>query len=184
MASDKLITLITGANQGLGLYAVQQLAQTGTHHILMGSRNLQRAQEAIQKLATDSQLKVDTSHIEALEIDVTSDESIKQAAATVEQKFGRLDVLLNNAGIAMLPDQQDMSLREQYAKIFDTNLFGAVVVTDVFLPLLRKGSAKRLGFTSSGLSSLEWAVNQPHPQFSAKNYHIYRSTKTAMSMVS
>ncbi|KAK1819858.1 hypothetical protein LTR12_005733 [Friedmanniomyces endolithicus] len=174
--APKPIVLITGANQGLGYYAAQQLASTG-HHILLGSRDL-----------TDS-VKVPKENLEAIQIDVTSDSSIREAASNVEAKHGRLDILMNNAGIALpqsaAADGTGPSLRELYQQHYDTNLFGAAVTTDAFLPLLRKSTVqggKRISFTSSGLSSIEWALTLGE-NMNGANYGIYRSTKTAMNMV-
>lgn len=189
MAGEKTLVLITGGNQGLGYYAAQQLAATGKYHILLGSRDASKAEKAIQTLASDSSMKVDANDFEPIQIDVTSDDSIKAAAQTVEKKHGKLDILMGNAGIAAqqnaAADGSGPSLRELYHQHFDTNLFGAAVATEAFLPLLRKSTVpggKRIAFTSSGLSSLQWASESNNP-YSGDNYPIYRSTKTAMSMI-
>ncbi|KAK5734161.1 hypothetical protein LTR17_009144 [Elasticomyces elasticus] len=185
--SNKPIVLITGANQGLGYYAAQQMASTG-YHVLVGSRDITKAEKAIEQLVADDSVKVSKENLVPILIDVNSDESIQQAAKTVEDKYGKLDILMNNAGIALAQaaseDGKGPSLRELYQQHYNTNLFGAVVTTDVFLPLLRKSTApggKRIAFTSSGLSSLEMA--EKDGMYSAANYVIYRSTKTAMSMI-
>ncbi|KAH0019318.1 NAD(P)-binding protein, partial [Aureobasidium melanogenum] len=184
--SSKTLILITGANQGLGYYAAQQLASTGKYHVLIGSRDINKANRAIESLAADSSVKVSASDFSPLEIDVNSDSSINAAAKQVEEKYGKLDILLNNAGIAQAQeaatDGSGPSLRELYRSHYETNVFGAAVVTEAFLPLLRKGSAKRLAFTSSGLASLELAA-KPDTLYSANNYPVYRSTKTALNMI-
>lgn len=202
--TDKTIVLITGANQGLGYYATQHLAATGKYHVLLGSRNLLNAEEAIKELAADSSVKVDATDLESALIDVTSDESINVAAKVVEQKYGRLDILMVcivfnqpvwdvtdsrdqvNAGIMAgqhaTPDGK--SLRELYSEHYNTNLFGAAQTVESFLPLLRKSvvlGGKRIAFTSSGTASLEWASQDG--LYSAENWPIYRSTKTALSMI-
>lgn len=189
MATSKTLVLITGGNQGLGFYAAQQLAATGRYHVLLGSRDLSKAHKAIEQLAEDSSLKVNAQDLEPIQLDVTSDESIKAAAQTVEQKHGKLDVLMNNAAIAGAqeagPDGKGPTLRELYQQHYDTNVFGAAVVTDAFLPLLRKSTApdgKRIAFTSSGLSSLQWAL-ESQSAYSGDSYPIYRSTKTALNMI-
>jgi len=189
MAKDKTLVLITGANQGLGFYAAQQLAATGEYHVLLGSRDFSKAEKAIQQLAADSSLKVNAQDLEPIQIDVTSDDSIKAAAKTVEDNHGKLDILMNNAGIAGAQaanaDGTGPSLRELYRQHYDTNVFGTAVVTDAFLPLLRKSTAptgKRIAFTSSGLSSLEWALESPGI-YSGATYPVYRSTKTALNMI-
>ncbi len=184
MANDKLIVLVTGGNQGLGYYAIQQMSATGKYHILMGSRDITKAEKAIQTLADDKSVNAKPEDVEPLQIDMSSDESIKKAATTVEEKFGRLDILMANAGIAYVPDK-NATLRQQFQQIYDTNVFGTTVTVETFLPLLRKSKAeggKRIAFTSSGLSSLEWAA-QREGSYSAVNYHVYRSSKTALSMV-
>ncbi len=83
--ADKLITLVTGANQGIGYQAVRKLAATGKYHVLLGSRDISKGQKAAEAIASDS--------VEALQLDVDSDASIKSAAETVEKKFGRLDIV-------------------------------------------------------------------------------------------
>lgn len=178
---SKPLVLITGANQGLGYYATQQLAATGKYHVLMGSRDIKKASKAIDGLAADSSYKVNKTDLTPLQIDVTSDSSISAAAKQVEGDFGSLDMLLNNAGIAMdRSDVPDLSLREVYQQQFDTNVFGSAAVTEAFLPLLRRGKSKRLAFTSTGLSSLQKAEDGSQP---ADKFPIYRTTKTALNMV-
>lgn len=179
--SGKTLILLTGGNQGLGYYAVQQLSAEGKYHILMGSRDFSKAEKAITTLADDKSIKADPQNVEPIEIDATSDESIQRAAAKVEEKYGRLDILMVNAGISRAPGDT----REQFRQIYDTNVFGASATVDAFLPLLRKSTVpggKRIAFTSSGLSSLQIAL-ESDGQFSAVNYPIYRSSKTAMNMM-
>lgn len=163
--TDKTLILITGANQGLGYYASQQLAATGNYHVLMGSRDLSKAEKAISTLAADSSVKLDAKNLEAIQLDVTDDDSIKAAAATVEKKYGRLDILLNNAGVALAqeadPSGKGPTMRELYFQHYNPNVFGAAITTDVFLPLLRKGRDKRVAFTSSGLASLTFQTTVP-----------------------
>lgn len=163
--TDKTLILITGANQGLGYYASQQLAATGNYHVLMGSRDLSKAEKAISTLAADSSVKLDAKNLEAIQLDVTDDDSIKAAAATVENKYGRLDILLNNAGVALAqeadPSGKGPTMRELYFQHYNPNVFGAAITTDVFLPLLRKGRDKRVAFTSSGLASLTFQTTVP-----------------------
>jgi NAD(P)-dependent dehydrogenase (short-subunit alcohol dehydrogenase family) len=179
--SDKTLVLITGANQGLGYYATQQLSATDKYHILLGSRDLKKAEAAIATLTDDASAGAKPENVSPIQIDVTSDSSIAAAAEKVKSEYGYLDVIMLNAGVA----SAEGTLREQYHKMFDTNLFGAAATLDAFLPLLKKSTApggKRIAFTSSGLSSLKWAWEK-EDDYSAEMYPIYRSTKTAMSMI-
>ncbi|KAK3071986.1 hypothetical protein LTR53_007652 [Teratosphaeriaceae sp. CCFEE 6253] len=164
--SDKPIVLITGANQGLGYYAAQQMASTG-YHVLVGSRDVKKAEKAIEQIIADDSVKVSKENLAPIQIDVNSDDSIQQAAKTVQDKYGKLDILMNNAGIALAQaaseDGRGPTLRELYQQ---------------------KSSApggKRISFTSSGLASLDWGAKEG--MYSAAMYPIYRSTKTAMSMI-
>lgn len=181
MAVTKPLILITGANQGLGYYATQQLAATGKYHVLLGSRNITKANAAVDKLVSDTSLKVDRADLEILQIDVTNDASIAAAAEEVQKRHGKLDMLLNNAGIA--GDESatpERSIRQVYQGLFDTNVFGAAAVTEAFLPLLRKGESKRLAFVSTGLSSLTKASDGSQPM---SKFPLYRTTKVALNMV-
>lgn len=160
--SSKTLILITGANQGLGYYAAQQLAAEGNYHVLLGSRNFSKAEKAIESLVTDQSVKVDASNIEPIQIDIDDDSSIYAAAKTVEDKYGRLDILLNNAAVA-LPGEEEAkkanspALRDLYRKHYETNVFGTAIAAEAFIPLLRKGG-KRLAFTSSSVGSLHQAA--------------------------
>lgn len=161
MASKTLI-LITGANQGLGYYAAQQLASTGKYHVLLGSRNFSKAEKAIESLVSDDSVKVDAKDLEPIQIDIDDDASIKAAAETIENKYHKLDILLNNAAIAD-PGEDEVyksggsALREFYRRHYETNVFGTVTTAEAFIPLLRKGE-KRLAFTSSSVGSLHAAT--------------------------
>lgn len=179
--SDKLLVLITGANQGLGYHAAQQLATTGEHHVFLGSRDMTKAEEAIRTLTKDG--GVYPANIEPIQIDVNSDASISAAAQSIEHNHGRLDILMLNAGIIGAAG----STRHQYAQVYNTNVFGAAVTVDAFLPLLRKSTApggKRIAFTSSAFGSIRLAMEREdfNPKASPQ-VSIYRSSKTAINMI-
>ena len=179
--SQLSVILITGANQGLGWHACQQLARAGTYHILLGARDPQKGTDAVNKiLASDVAAK---DRLESIQIDIKSDASIDAAVAAVQAKFGRLDVLVNNAGTARATDS-DMSLRAQYQEVFDLNVFSHVMVTEKFLPLLRASTSleRRVVFTSSSVGSMAIGQDEKHP-FYANNFPIYRTSKSATNML-
>lgn len=143
------IALVTGANKGIGLETVRQLAQQGVH-VLLAARN-----PALGQAAAD-QLRAEKLPVDFLPLDVSNSESIRAAAAAVETAHGRLDILINNAGIfiddhALTPSQQSL---ETWRRTFDTNLFGLIEVTQAFLPLLRRSPAGRIVNLTSILGSM------------------------------
>ncbi len=111
-----------------------------------------------------------------LVLDVTDDASIADAARQV----GTLDILVNNAGISgdgKTPDQQDSST---FRRIYETNVFGVVAVTNAFLPALRRSAHPRIVNVSSGTGSLTWATD-PQSRHWPGRYAAYRSSKTALN---
>ncbi|KAJ6620367.1 putative carbonyl reductase [Mycena sp. CBHHK59/15] len=151
-ASTK-IALITGANKGIGFAIAKQLAtEHKGYHILMGSRDPERGREAAAALQKEG------LSVEALEIDVSDDNSIAAAAQSVATKFGRLD------------------------KTFAVNVFGAAATTEAFVPLLEKSAAARLVFVSSDLGSLTFRAN-PEGRHNFVNGPAYRCSKAAMNML-
>jgi len=90
MADQLLIVLITGANQGIGYYAAEQFAATGKHYVLLGSRDTTKGQKAVDTLVSTGTKK---DRLEAVQIDINSDESIDAAVASIQKKFGRLDIV-------------------------------------------------------------------------------------------
>ncbi|OIW34393.1 short chain dehydrogenase [Coniochaeta ligniaria NRRL 30616] len=184
MGSTAYITkvLVTGANTGLGWQISKKLAtEHKDYHIIMSGRN----KEAVEKAAADFQSQ-GLTNVESLVLDISSDESIADAVKAVDQKHGRLDVLINNAGITSdngAPAETDLS-REKWDMVFQVNVFGTALVTDAFLPLLEKSQAptKRIVFMSSSLSSVGQRFDKATPWRKAQ-YRIYSTSKTALNMV-
>lgn len=85
--------LIIGANQGIGFHAAHQLAASGKYIVLLGSRDLTRGQKAIEEILADKTTSIVPSSIVPIQIDLTSDKSINAAVKTVEEKYGRLDIV-------------------------------------------------------------------------------------------
>jgi NAD(P)-dependent dehydrogenase (short-subunit alcohol dehydrogenase family) len=180
---------------GLGYYAAQQLGAAGKHHVIIGSRDLKKAEKAIETIVADTSYKNIADDFELIQLDVTDDSSISAAVQTVDKKHGKLDALLNNAGIALAQEGSGAALRDLYLQHYNANVFGAAVTSEAFLPLLRKGE-KRLAFTSSGLGSLTEiiekygaAVSKAPCRFLARStdfavqYPVYSSTKSALNSV-
>lgn len=134
---SKTIALVTGANKGIGKEIARGLARLG-HTVLVGARDTTRGKEAVAELDGDVRLQ---------QLDVTDAESIAAAAQSIETEFGRLDVLVNNAGILSMT-------HDDLRPIYETNVFGVVDVTNALLPLLRRSSAGRIVNVSSFMGSL------------------------------
>jgi len=122
--------LITGANKSIGFETARQLLQKG-YYIYLGSRNLENGLEAVEKLKAEG-----LNEAEAIQIDVSNDESVKAARVEIGKKTEVLDVLVNNAGISGgLPQTATGASIDAFKKVFDTNVFGVVRVTQAFMNL-------------------------------------------------
>src|ERR1700731_724263 len=180
---DKLVALVTGANQGIGLQIAKDLVAHG-FTVLVGSRNLERGEAAAKEVGPDAR---------ALQLDVTDQASIAAAAERIRKELGRLDVLVNNAAISNTIKQPGQSV-EEYAKttrpsnvsldemraVWDTNVFGVLAVYQAMLPLLRETPGARIVSVSSGVGSL--ATNSD-PAFAYRSIFgpVYPASKTAIN---
>ena len=148
---DKKTALVTGANKGIGFAVAQGLGAVG-FRIALGARDQARREEAVARLHAAG---VDAFGVA---LDVTSDDSVAGAAATIEQTTGALDVLVNNAGISGRTDggaQDPTTLDLDVVRtVLDTNVFGAVRVTNAMLPLLGRAGSPRIVNVSSNMGSL------------------------------
>ncbi|KAF2731668.1 NAD(P)-binding protein [Polyplosphaeria fusca] len=198
MASGKGIILITGGNTGIGYETVKALMQSEKPYtILMGSRKLENADNAIKQLS--SEVPNTRSDVTPIQIDIVDDDSIDKCFKAVEQKYGKLDVLINNAGAAhdglMLQTPGAKGIRAAWDLSYSVNVTSTQVMTSVFMPLLLQSSDPRLLFITSGLSSLNTAssgktsnavrANPPKgwPKPSEMSAIAYRSSKTALNMM-
>jgi len=178
ITANTKIALITGANQGIGFATARHLASLSKdYHILLGSRDPSKGTAAALNLQ-----KEDLS-VESITIDVTSDASIEAAASTISSKYGRLDILINNAGIAPEGLDPSASLRDDYLSTFNVNVFGVAAVTETFIPLLEKSPyTPHIVFVSSRLGSLAWLTNAQNIHASVK-VPMYRASKSALNML-
>lgn len=175
--ASKKIALITGANKGIGYEVARQLGGLG-YVVLLGARDPVRGDEAAKRLQRSG------AHVEPLALDVTDDASIEAAAEVVREQYGRLDVLINNAGIADRGDGAPGTVRlDAIERTWRTNFYGVVAVTQAMLPMLRKAPAARIVNVSSGLGSLTQNAD-PHWEYAAIKPLAYSSSKTALNMFS
>jgi len=169
------IALITGANKGIGKEIARGLGRKG-YTVLVGSRDEKKGEVVV------SEFKKEDIQAYAVPLEVTDEASILSAAKWVESKFGKLDVLVNNAGIVTdntKPSEADLSLVK---KAYDTNVFAPIRLIQVFLPLLKKSEAGRIVNVSSGLGSLTHA-SDPNSPYYAVNILGYCTSKTALNAV-
>jgi NAD(P)-dependent dehydrogenase (short-subunit alcohol dehydrogenase family) len=181
--SEKRVALVTGANKGIGLQIAKDLAARGLT-VLVGSRDIKNGEAAAKTVGGDAR---------TVQLDVTNQASIAAAAERVRKEFGRLDVLVNNAGIARVGRRgaklaelveasrpSKVSLEEARA-IFETNVFGVIAVTQAMLPLLKEAPAGRIVNVSSSLGSLALHSNPANPARGL--YGAYSWSKTALNAV-
>jgi NAD(P)-dependent dehydrogenase (short-subunit alcohol dehydrogenase family) len=159
------ITLITGANKGIGLETARQLVELG-HLVYVGSRDLERGRDAAARIGA-----------RAVQLDVTDEASVSTALATIDAAEGRLDLLVHNAGILTTDLDGPAALAS-----FDTNAVGIVRVTEAALPLLRRGTDPHVVTVSSSMGSF-WAVTNPERPESGLPLALYAASKAAATML-
>ncbi len=170
--------LITGANKSIGFETARQLLQKG-FYVYLGSRDLHKGREATEQLKSEGLINV-----EAIEIDVTNDESVKAARISIGNKTEVLDVLINNAGITGgFPQSALAATPQQFTAVFDTNVTGVVRVTQAFIDLVKQSPEPRIVMVSSSQGSLTLANDR-----NGKYYHhkgaVYQPSKSALNMYS
>jgi len=170
---NSTVALVTGGNQGIGFEICRQLGRKGIT-VIVGARDAGKGERAADKLAEEGI----RSH--SVQLDVTDQQTVEKAREFVEAEFGKLDVLVNNAGIFLpegLPSETDVN---RLKEIYETNVFGVFRVTQAMLPLLRKSEAGRIVNMSSSLGSL--SLNGD-PDFELASFLVlgYNSSKTAVN---
>ncbi|KLU92412.1 short-chain dehydrogenase/reductase SDR [Magnaporthiopsis poae ATCC 64411] len=184
--SNKTIALVTGANKGLGRAIAAQLAKEHGYHVILGCRNPLAAEDLASELASAGH------SAETLQLDLDSDESIEAAAAAISARHGRLDVLVNNAGIQLeepAPGKQRPSTREVFSRTMGTNVVGTACLTEALLPLLRASASAsvpsspgppRIVFVSSHLGSCTIGTD-PSSMFYHADLQAYMASKAAVN---
>lgn len=164
------IALITGVSRemGLGYETAKQLADKG-YKVIITAREFEKVKELADKI-----------NVTAMALDITNDQSVQQLAKDIETQFGKLDVLVNNAGAFFDQDNEPLSADIQFIKdAFDTNLLGAWRMIKAFEPLLQKSESGRIVNVSSGAGSFG------DPVFGLANHFskvpVYGITKLALN---
>jgi NAD(P)-dependent dehydrogenase (short-subunit alcohol dehydrogenase family) len=181
---QRQIALVTGANKGIGRATAELLAALGMT-VLIGSRNLGPGEEAA------AGIRASGGDAHAIALDVTDQDTIEQAAKQIEERYGHLDVLVNNAGISgsgnaapqdaldRAPSAVDLGIVRE---VFAVNVFGVIAVTNAMLPLMRRSAAARIVNLTSHAASLTLYAD-PEGPFAALPSAAYSPSKTALNAV-
>lgn len=167
---DIPVSLVTGANKGIGLETVRRLIGAG-HRVYLAARDAERGRTAAEALGACF-----------VQLDVTSDDSARRAASIVEQEEGRLDVLVNNAGITGPVRDIHEYDGDAMVTVLLTNVAGYVRVIHAFLPLLERSSHPRIVNVSSGLGSFALAHDESRIESRAPS-PLYAAAKSAINML-
>jgi len=164
------ITFITGANKGLGYETARRLVELG-QTVIIGARDAARGQAAADRLGA-----------RFVSVDVTDNESVKRAAADIEAHEGRIDTLINNAGIIGAHVAASELTGDDALLVFDTNVISVVRVTNAFLPLLKRSDAPAVINVSSGMGSFA-LTHDPSRVESTIASPLYTASKSAVTMM-
>jgi NAD(P)-dependent dehydrogenase (short-subunit alcohol dehydrogenase family) len=173
------IALVTGANKGIGFETARQLASQGMT-VLVGARDEERGRQA------ERALREGGADAHFVQLDVTDTTSIQRAAERIEAEYGRLDVLVNNAGTASVarrggpPSQTSL---DDMRAVYEINVFGVVAVTNAMLPLLRRAAAARIVNVSSEVGSITSQTDPASPLAQMPASAQYPSSKAALDML-
>jgi NAD(P)-dependent dehydrogenase (short-subunit alcohol dehydrogenase family) len=178
--TQKKIALITGANRGIGFETARQLGKQGIK-VLIGARSEEKGLEA------ESKLRNEGLEVEFIKLDVDDPKTHESAAKFIDATYGKLDILINNAGVFLAefngdgnPIPASKTTSEIFRKTFDTNFFNTIELTQTLLPLVRKSDAGRIVFLSSGLGSLG-LHSDPNSEIYNFKVPAYDISKTALN---
>jgi NAD(P)-dependent dehydrogenase (short-subunit alcohol dehydrogenase family) len=174
--SQKRVALVTGANRGIGLETAKQLARRGLM-VVMGARDEKMGRSAQDRLV-ERQLDVQFTML-----DVTDATSIQAAMGRIEATFGRLDVLVNNAGILIDGETRIVELNlAMLQNTLETNSFGPLLLSQAAVPLMKKNRYGRIVNMSSTLGALTDIVN-PDSAYTKIQAPAYRMSKTLLNAI-
>ncbi len=170
--------LITGANKSIGFETARQLLGEG-FLVYLGCRKLENGLAAATKLKNEG-----LKNVRALQIDVNNQESVDNAQREIEKNMEALDVLINNAGISGgMPQSALGSSVDLFKKVYETNVYGVIRVTQAFIELLKKSTEPRIVNVSSSQGSLTLATDESNKYYHYKGA-VYQSSKSALNMYS
>ncbi|MGV3622738.1 MAG: SDR family NAD(P)-dependent oxidoreductase [Archangium sp.] len=185
MTTTQRTVLVTGANQGIGLQISKDLAAKD-FIVFLGARDLAKGQAAAKGIEGD---------VRPVQLDVTDPKSAAAAAKFIEAEVGRLDVLINNAGISNTNFKPGQTLAEymhstrasqasldEVRAVWETNVFGPLIVYQAVLPLLRRSKRARIVAVSSGMGSLTSNLDKNFP-YRAGYSPVYGASKAAMNAI-
>jgi NAD(P)-dependent dehydrogenase (short-subunit alcohol dehydrogenase family) len=184
MTDAKKVAFITGANRGLGLETARILGKQGIT-VVLGSRALANGQAAADELQKEG-----AKSVEAVRFDVDKTVDHKEIYDYLDRKYGKLDILINNAGIldegikssngSLGLNSTSRVTQENLRKTFETNFFQAIALTQTLLPLIKKSPAGRIVNLSSILGSLTLQADPKSPIYETKNF-AYDASKAALN---
>lgn len=180
--NENKVALVSGANTGVGFQIAKALVEDG-YIVYVGSRDLQKGEAAVEQLG---------GLTKAIQLDITDSGSIRAAVEIVEKEHGYLTLLVNNAAVShagtpgrtleeiMGAQRASIAPISELKKVWDTNVFGTLALTQSFLPLLHKAPSARIVTVSSALGSLTINSNPENPYRS--NFDaVYGASKTALN---
>ena len=177
MATASKVAFITGGNRGIGLETARQLGKQGVK-VVIGSRDAEKGQAAAEKLRAEG------ADVDAIRFDITRPDDYQEAYSYFDKNFGRLDILINNAGVSKetfgAPNNAGAVSQAILRETFETNFFGTIELTQVLLPLIKKAPEGRIVNLSSILGSLTLHSDPKSPIYAAKTL-AYNASKTALN---
>ncbi|MFL9845636.1 SDR family NAD(P)-dependent oxidoreductase [Flavobacterium rhizosphaerae] len=183
MQKNKInVALVTGANTGVGFQIAKALAQNN-YVVYIGSRDLQKGETAAKEIGTNARV---------IQLDITNTDAVNAAVAKVQEEYGYLSLLVNNAAIShagkagrtmeeiLGAQKPSIASITELQTVWNTNVFSTLAITQAFLPLLKKITASRIVTVSSALGSLTINSN-PHNPYRSAFDAIYGASKTALN---
>ncbi len=169
----KAIALVTGANKGIGYAIVAGLAARGMS-VLLGARDAGRGEQAA------AALRAAGGDVHPVVLDVTDPATARATARHVEERYGRLDVLVNNAAITGPRGMASVDL-DSVRAVFETNVFGVIMVTNALLPLLSRAPSARIVNLSSSVGSFARTTDPGSPYANLPPSASYAPSKAALN---
>lgn len=180
--SENKVALVSGANTGIGFQIAKALVEND-YMVYVGSRDPQKGEAAVEQMGGSSK---------AIQLDITDSGSVLSAVEIVEKEYGYLTLLVNNAAIShagtpgrtleeiMGAQRASIVPVSELKKVWNTNVFGTLALTQAFLPLLHKAPSARIVTVSSALGSLTINAN-PENHYRSNFDAVYGASKTALN---